>query len=84
MFGKLGELLLREPSSGYSSNYAEAVFEVKKTSFNMFWEYSPSSANLVSVWLRAKRAFLRRELTYWLICGRRSLISWIQNDIAVS
>ena len=30
------------------------MFEVQKASFNMFWEYSPSSANLASAWLRAE------------------------------
>ena len=30
----------------------------QKASLNMFWEYSPSSANLASDWLRAKRALL--------------------------
>ena len=69
----------------------------------MFWEYSPSSANIVSDWLRAKRALLwmrkkentkwmtvsilhslRREFTYLLTCGRRSLVSENQNDIVVS
>ena len=27
---------------------------VQKASFNMFWEYSPSSTNLASDWLRSK------------------------------
>ena len=30
----------------------------KKFSLSMFWEYSPSSANLASDWLRAKRSLL--------------------------
>ena len=50
--------MLREPNSGYSTNCDEAIFGVQKASLNMFWEYSPSSANIASDWLRAKRAFL--------------------------
>ena len=46
----MGELLLREPSWEYSSNCDEA----QKASINIFWEYSPSSANIASGWLRAK------------------------------
>jgi len=34
------------------------MFEVQKASLNMFWEYSPSSENLASDWLRAKRVLL--------------------------
>ena len=34
------------------------MFGVQKASLNMFGEYSPSSANLASDWLRAKRALL--------------------------
>ena len=49
----MGELLLREYSSDYSSNCDEAIFRVQKVSLNMFWEYSPYSTNLVSDWLRA-------------------------------
>ena len=50
----MGELLLREPSSGVSSNCDEAIFGVQKASLNMLWEYSPSSVNIASDWLRAK------------------------------
>ena len=32
--------------------------EVQKALLNMLWEYSPSSANLASDWLRAKKALL--------------------------
>ena len=46
--------MLREPSSGYSSNCHEAIFGVQKASLSMVWEYSPSSANIVSDWLRAE------------------------------
>ena len=45
-------------SSGYLSNGDEAMFGVQKASLNMFLEYSPSSVNLASDWLRAKRALL--------------------------
>ena len=41
----------------------------QKASLNMFWEYSPSSANLASDWLRVKRAFLwmrKKEKEKWL------------------
>ena len=51
-------LLLRETSSGYSSNCDEAMFRVQKALPNMFREYSPSLANLASDWLRAKTALL--------------------------
>ena len=54
----LAERLLREPSWEYSSNCDEAIFGVQKASLNRFWEYSPSSLNLASDWLRTKRAFL--------------------------
>ena len=65
----LWELLLREPSSGYLTNCNKVMFGVQKASLNymfgvqkallnMFWEYSPSSVNLASDWLRAKRALL--------------------------
>ena len=54
----MGERLLREPSSGYLSNYDEAMFRVEKASLSMFWEYSPSSANLASDWLTAETALL--------------------------
>ena len=32
------------------------MFVVQKASLKMFWGYSPSSANLVSDWLKAKTA----------------------------
>ena len=57
----MGELWLREYSSGYSSNCDEAVFSVQKTSLNMFWEYSPSSANIASDWLRAESSPVNEE-----------------------
>ena len=50
----MGELLLREYSSGYSSNCDEA-------SLSMFWEYSPVSANIASDWLRAKSSLVDEE-----------------------
>ena len=31
-----------------------AIFGVQKASLSMFWEYSPSSANIASDWLRAE------------------------------
>ena len=39
------------------------LFRVQKASLDMLWEYSPSSANLASNWLRAKRAlpWLRKK-----------------------
>ena len=43
---------------GYSSNYNEAMFRVPKASLNMFWEYSPSSANTASDWLRAESSLV--------------------------
>ena len=46
--------MLRELSLECSSNCDEAIFGVKKASLNIFWEYSPSSANIASDWLRAK------------------------------
>ena len=63
----MGERLLRESSSGFSSNCGEAMFGVQKASLDMFWEYSPSSANLASDWLRAKRALLwMRKKGKWM------------------
>ena len=41
-----------EPSSGYS---------IQKALLNMFWEYSPSSANIASDWLRAKSSHVDEE-----------------------
>ena len=60
--------MLREPSSEYLSNYDEAVFGVQKTSLTMFRKYSPSSANIVFDWLRAKRALLwmREKEQTWM------------------
>ena len=46
---------------GYSSNCDEAVFGVQKASLNMFWEYSPSSANIASGWRRAKTSPVDEE-----------------------
>ena len=65
------------------------LFGVQKASLSMFWEYSPSSANIVSDWLRTKMTVsihhsLRRNLTYLLTCRRLGLVSGIQNDIVVS
>ena len=34
------------------------MFGVQNASLDMLWEYSPSSANLASDWLRAKTALL--------------------------
>ena len=61
VFGELGELLLREYSSEYSSNCDEAIFRVKKSSLNMFWEYSPSSTNLAHDWLKAQSCPVNEE-----------------------
>ena len=47
--------MLREPSSGYSSNCDKDILGVQKALLKMFWEYSPSSANIASDRLRAKR-----------------------------
>ena len=55
------ELFLREPSSGYSSNCNEATFGVQNASLNMFWEYSPSSTNIASDWLRAESSPVDEE-----------------------
>ena len=57
----MGELFLREPSWEYSSNCDEAIFGVQKSSLNMFREYLPSSANIVSDWLRAKSSPVNEE-----------------------
>ena len=46
--------MLRKPSWEYSSNCDEAIVRVQEDSLNMFREYSPSSANVASDWLRAK------------------------------
>ena len=50
--------MLRDPSWEYSSNCDEAIFGVQKASFNMFWKYSPSSANIASDWLRTKSSLV--------------------------
>ena len=50
---------LSELSSGYSMNCDEWM--VQKTSLSMFWQYSLSSANLASDWMRAKRTPLGTE-----------------------
>ena len=47
---------LSEPSSRYSTNCDELM--VQKASLSMFWEYSPSSANVASDWMRGKISFL--------------------------
>ena len=39
----------------------EAIFGVQKASLNMFWEYSSSSANIASVWLRAESSPVNEE-----------------------
>ena len=54
----LGDHLLHEPTSGYSSNCDEIIFGVPKASLSMFWGYSPSLANIASDLLKAKRALL--------------------------
>ena len=53
--------MLREPGWEYSSNCDEAIFAVLKASLNIFWEYSPSSANIASDWLRAKSSPVDEE-----------------------
>ena len=37
------------------------LFGVKKALLNMFWEYSPSSANIASDWLRAESSLVDEE-----------------------
>ena len=59
--GALGEHLLREYSSGYSSNCDEAISGVQKVSLNMIWEYSSYSTNLASDWLRAESSPVDEE-----------------------
>ena len=44
-----------------SLNCDEAMFGVQKSSLNMFWEYSPSSTNIGSDWLRAKSSPVDEE-----------------------
>ena len=53
--------MLREYSSGYSSNRDEAIFGAQKASLNMFWEYSPSLANIASDCLRAESSPVNEE-----------------------
>ena len=50
----MGEPLLREYSSEYSSNSDEAIFRVQKASLNIFWEHSPYSTIIASDGLRAE------------------------------
>ena len=76
----MGELLLCEPSSGFSANVkkvehrwflAKLVRDIRRSAklclgsikdlLNMFWEYSPSSANLASDWLRAESSPVDEE-----------------------
>ena len=57
----MDEPLLRKPSSWYSSNCDKAMFTVQKASLSMFWEYSPSSANLASDWPRADSSPVHEE-----------------------
>ena len=57
----MGEHLLRECISSYSSTCDEAIFGVQKASLNMFWEHSPSSVNIASDWLRAKSSHVDEE-----------------------
>ena len=66
--------MLREPSAGYSANCNEAMFGIQKASFKLFREYSPSSANTASDWLRAKRALLwmrKKEKYKWMTLSIR-------------
>ena len=37
------------------------LFGVKKALLNMFWEYSPSSTNIASDWLRAESSLVDEE-----------------------
>ena len=37
------------------------MFGIQKASLSMFWEYSPSSANIASDWLRAKSSPVDEE-----------------------
>ena len=41
--------------------FCRTIFGVQKASLNMFWEYSPSSTNLVSDWLRAESSSVDEE-----------------------
>ena len=45
----------------YSSNCDEDVFGVQKVSLNMFWEYLPSSTNLVSDLMRVESSPVDEE-----------------------
>ena len=38
------------------------MFRVQKALLNMFWEYSPSSMNLASDWLKAKSATAKHSV----------------------
>ena len=42
-------------------NCDEAIFGVQKASLSIFWEYLPSSTNLVSDWLRAESSPVDEE-----------------------
>ena len=44
-----------------ASNCDEAIFGVRKAFLNMFWECSPSSANIASDWLRAESSPVNEE-----------------------
>ena len=89
----IGRTFPREPSWKYSSNCDEAIFGVQKASLNTFWEYSLSSANVASDWLRAESSPVDEEErkqkmddgvdASLLSCGRRRLVSGIQNDIVI-
>ena len=57
----MGKHLLRELSWEYSSNCDEVIFGIQKASLSKFWEYSPSSANIASDWLRAKSSPVNEE-----------------------
>ena len=58
-FANLVGSIRRTATKLYSGD--EAIFGVHKASLNMFWEYSPSPANIASDWLRAKSSPVDEE-----------------------
>ena len=53
--------MLHEPSWKYLLNCNEVTFRVQKALLSVFWEYSLSSVNIASDWLRAKSSPLDEE-----------------------
>ena len=70
------------------------MFGVQKAALNMFWEYSPSSTNLVSDWLRAESSPVdEEEIKIKMFRGEYFVVVdlwaaqpclWDQNEIRVS